>query len=214
VRIREAGNKEINRIRRPACYAHPMRAVIYSRVSTLDKGQDPERQARELRALVKNAKWQMVAQLEDRISAAKHRPALENLWKLCRARKVDVVIVHEFSRFARSTMELLRALEEFKALGIQFISLKEQVDTTTPMGKLVFTIMAGLAEFERELIRDRVRSGMANARAKGIHIGRRRATPDIAVIRQRRDQGATWRALGKEMGLSPETCRRKLLEAS
>jgi len=78
-----------------------MRAAIYSRVSTIDKGQDPERQAREMRELVKNAKWKLVSELKDQISAAKRRPNLENLWKLCRARKVDVVIVHEFSRFAR-----------------------------------------------------------------------------------------------------------------
>jgi DNA invertase Pin-like site-specific DNA recombinase len=191
-----------------------MRAVIYSRVSTLDKGQDPERQARELRALVKNAKWKMVAQLVDRISAVKKRPELESLWKLCRARKADVVIVHEFSRFARSTMELLRALEEFKALGIQFVSLKEQIDTTTPMGKLVFVIMAGLAEFERELIRERVRSGMANAKAKGTHCGRPAAELDVALIRQRRAQAASWRTIGREFGVSPETCRRALLGAN
>ena len=191
-----------------------MRAVIYSRVSTIDKGQDPERQARELRQLVKNAKWTKIAELADQISAAKHRPALEKLWKLCRERKVDVVIVHEFTRFARSTMELLRALEEFNALGIQFISLKESIDTTTPMGKLVFIIMAGLAEFERELIRERVRSGMANAKAKGTHCGRPRTGVDVALIRQRRAAAAPWRAIGREMGISPETARRALLGAS
>lgn len=185
-----------------------MRAVIYSRVSTSDKGQDPERQARDLRKLVKDAKWKMVARLVDEVSAVKKRPALENLWKLCRSRQVDVVIVHEFSRFARSTMELLRALEEFSALGIQFISLRERIDTTTPMGKLVFTIMAGLAEFERELIRERVRSGMANAKAKGKHCGRPAVDLDVPLIRYRRSQRTPWRTIARELGVSAETCRR------
>lgn len=191
-----------------------MRAVIYSRVSTIDKGQDPERQAREMRELVKNAKWKLVAELVDRKSAVKQRPELEKLWKLCRARKVDVVIVHEFSRFARSLIDLLRALEEFKAMGIQFISLREQVDTTTPVGNLMFQIVGAMAEFERAMIRERVKSGMANAKAKGQHIGRRPVLVSEAYIRARRFQGAPWRVIAEELKVSRETCRRTVKNAT
>ncbi|HKM99481.1 MAG TPA: recombinase family protein [Candidatus Binataceae bacterium] len=189
------------------------RSVLYSRVSTLDKGQDPERQAREMREFATGRRWTFL-ELVDRLSASKDRPALNELWRLCRQRKVDVVVVHEFSRFARSTVELLRSLEEFNALGVQFVSLREQIDTTTPAGKLVFTVIAALAEFEREMIRMRVRSGMANARAKGVALGRRRKVLDVAYISRRREQGATWAVIAGELRVSPDTCQRAALRAA
>jgi DNA invertase Pin-like site-specific DNA recombinase len=189
------------------------RSLLYSRVSTLDKGQDPERQAREMRDFALGRGWSML-ELVDRMSAAKERPALKELWRLCRQRKVDVVVVHEFSRFARSTIELLRALEEFNALGIQFVSLKQQIDTTTPAGKLVFAVIAALAEFEREMIRERVRSGLANARAKGVCLGRRRKILDALYIMRRREQGATWATIAGELDVSADTCQRAALRAA
>jgi DNA invertase Pin-like site-specific DNA recombinase len=189
------------------------RSVLYSRVSTLDKGQDPERQAREMREFAAGRRW-TVLELVDRLSASKDRPALNELWRLCRQRKVDVVVVHEFSRFARSTIELLRSLEEFNALGIQFVSLKEQIDTTTPAGRLVFTVIAALAEFEREMIRMRVRSGMEHARSRGVTLGRRRKIVDAVYIARRREQGATWATIASELGVSSDTCQRVALRAA
>jgi putative DNA-invertase from lambdoid prophage Rac len=200
-----------------------MRAAIYARVSTLEKDQkhgqerpkqDPERQSREMREHTKHRGWKLLHQLTDRMSATKERPALQELWKLCRARKVDVVLVHEFSRFARSTVELLRALEEFQALGIQFVSLKEQIDTTTPAGKLVFTVIAAICEFERSMIRERVKSGMAHARAKGVVLGRKRKVLDTSYIVRRREQGATWGQIAAELEVSPDTCQRAALRAA
>jgi DNA invertase Pin-like site-specific DNA recombinase len=188
-------------------------SLLYSRVSTLDKGQDPERQAREMREFAAGRRWEFV-ELVDRLSASKDRPALNELWRLCRQRKIDVVVVWEFSRFARSTIELLRSLEEFQALGIQFVSLKEQIDTTTPAGKLVYTVIAALAEFEREMIRMRVRSGMAHAKAKGVTLGRRRKVLDPLYIARRREQGATWAAIASELGVSSDTCQRAALRAA
>jgi putative DNA-invertase from lambdoid prophage Rac len=193
-----------------------MRAAIYARVSTLEREQkqDPERQSREMREHTKARGWKLLHQLTDRMSAAKDRPALQELWKLCRARKVDVVLVHEFSRFARSTVELLRALEEFQALGIQFVSLKEQIDTTTPAGKLVFTVIAAICEFERSMIRERVKSGMAHAKAKGVVLGRRRKVMDTSYIAKRRAQGASWPAIASELGVSIDTCQRAMVNAA
>jgi DNA invertase Pin-like site-specific DNA recombinase len=102
----------------------------------------------------------------------------------------------------------VNALEEFRSLGIDFVSLHEGVDTTTPNGRLVFGIFASIAEFERELIRDRVRSGLASARAKGKRLGRPRSEVDIARIASLRDSGASWRTISHEMGLAVGTLHK------
>ena len=111
-------------------------------------------------------------------------------------------------QFARSLRQLVNALEEFRSLGIDFISLHEGVDTSTPNGRLVFEIFASIAEFERELIRDRVRSGLAAARAKGKRLGRPRVYVDRSRIIQLRTQGLAWAAIAKEMGIGEGTVRR------
>jgi len=100
------------------------------------------------------------------------RPELDRLMADAHKRRFDVVIVWKFDRFARSVSHLLRALETFKALGIEFVSFSEQLDTATPAGKLVFTVLGAVAELERSLIIERVRAGMRNAKAKGKRIGR------------------------------------------
>jgi DNA invertase Pin-like site-specific DNA recombinase len=126
----------------------------------------------------------------------------------CRKRLVDGVVVYRYDRFARSLRQLVNALEEFRALGIEFISLHEGVDTSTPNGRLVFGIFASIAEFERELIRDRVRSGLAAARAKGRQLGRPRVEADAKRIASLRDCGASWRTVSREVGVSVRTVRR------
>jgi DNA invertase Pin-like site-specific DNA recombinase len=127
---------------------------------------------------------------------------------VCRKRQVDALIVYRYDRFARSLRQLVNALEEFRSLGIDFVSLHEGVDTSTPNGRLVFGIFATIAEFERELIRDRVRSGLASARAKGKRLGRPRAEADATQIARLRDSGVSWRAIGRELGISVRTARR------
>ena len=117
-------------------------------------------------------------------------------------------MVYRFDRFARSTRHLVNALDEFRALGVQFISVHEAIDTTTPMGRLAFQIFAAIAEFERELIRERVRSGMAEAKAKGKHVGRPSRNLEQATIRQMRALGATWQAVAEALGVGESTCRK------
>jgi DNA invertase Pin-like site-specific DNA recombinase len=150
------------------------RVGIYARVSTPDgKGQSPEMQLRELREHCERRGWQMVGEYVDRMTGSKDsRPELDRLTADAHKRRFDVVIVWKFDRFARSVSDLLRALETFKALGIEFVSFSEQLDTSTPAGKLVFTVLGAVAELERSLIIERVRAGMRNARAKGKRIGR------------------------------------------
>src|SRR5580700_5172551 len=146
-----------------------MKAAIYARVSTANGGQSPEMQLIELRQYCQRRGWEIEAEYVDTgISGAKEsRPQLDRLLADCRKRQVDAVVVYRYDRFARSLRQLVNALCEFNELGIQFISLHEGVDTSTANGRLVFGIFASIAEFERELIRERVRSGIAVARARG-----------------------------------------------
>jgi DNA invertase Pin-like site-specific DNA recombinase len=124
------------------------------------------------------------------------------------------VVVWKFDRFARSVSHLLRALETFKALGIEFVSLSEQIDSSTPMGKMVFTILGSVAEMERSMIAERVRAGMKNARAKGKHIGRPRVSVDAKHIYQLFALGTPWRRIGEQLGVSARTAKRIALGTS
>lgn len=187
-----------------------MKAAIYARVSVGEK-QDPEMQIREMLEFCRRREWDEVESFTDRMSSGKVRPELERLKALCRKRKFDVVIVYRFDRFARSLVELVNALEEFRVLGIDFISLHESMDTLTPQGKLMFAINAAFAEFERALIRERVRSGIANARAKGKRLGRPSRNPDVEQIRALRDAGRSWRHIATVMRIPVTTVRRALL---
>ena len=142
------------------------------------------------------------------------RPALDRLIVACRKRLVDGVVVYRYDRFARSLRQLVNALEEFRTLGIDFISLHESVDTSTPNGRLVFGIFASIAEFERELIRDRVRSGLASAKAKGKQLGRPRREVDAAQVALLRHQGRSWAAIAVELGIGEGTVRRAALASA
>ena len=189
-----------------------MRATIYARVSTAHNGQDPEVQLREIREYCQRRGWSIAGEYVDvGISGAKERrPELDRLLADAHRRRFDAVVVWKFDRFARSVSHLLRALETFKALGIEFVSLSEQVDTSTPTGKMVFTVLGAVAELERSLIAERVRAGLRNARAKGKRLGRPRVAVDPARIAALRAQGRSWRKLCAETGLSKGTAQRAL----
>jgi DNA invertase Pin-like site-specific DNA recombinase len=144
-----------------------MKIAVYARVST-NNGQDPEMQLRELREYCQRRGWEIGREYVDAgISGAKEkRPELDELLADAHRRYFDVVVVWRFDRFARSVSHLLRALENFRSLGIEFVSLSEQVDTSTPTGKMIFTVLGAVAELERSLIAERVRAGLRNARAR------------------------------------------------
>ena len=192
-----------------------MKAAIYARVST-HSGQNPQIQLEEVRAYCQRRGWQVAAEYVDTgISGSKERrPALDRLLADCKRKLVDAVVVYRYDRFARSLRQLVNALEDFRALGIEFVSLHEGVDTSTPNGRLVFGIFASIAEFERELIRDRVRSGLASARAKGKRLGRPRVTTDAIRIARLREQGLSWAKIAAELGLGEGTVRRAALESA
>jgi DNA invertase Pin-like site-specific DNA recombinase len=185
------------------------RAAIYVRVST-HNGQNPEMQQEEVREYCRRRGWQIAGEFVDEgISGSKERrPALDRLLSDCRKRLVDAVVVYRYDRFARSLRHLVNALDEFRALGIDFVSLHEGVDTSTPNGRLVFGIFASIAEFERELIRHRVRSGLAHAKSRGRKLGRPRAAVDASKVAFLRAQGHSWAAISAELGISKGTAQR------
>lgn len=184
-----------------------MLAAVYSRVSTVGHGQDPAVQTRELREYCERRGWEVFDCYEDvGVSGKKDsRPQLNRLMRDAHARHFDTVICWRFDRFSRSVSHLCRALETFNALDIQFVSLCEQVDTNTPTGKLVFTILGAVAEGERNLIAERVRSGLRNARAKGKRLGRPTKSVDIEKINALRASGHSWRTIAGMMKLSVGT---------
>jgi DNA invertase Pin-like site-specific DNA recombinase len=192
------------------------RAAIYARVSTINNGQSPEMQTRELREYCERRGWNVAAEFVDLgISGSKdRRPELDKLMSDARRRKFDVVVVWRFDRFARSVRHLLRALDEFQALRVDFVSLSEALDTSTPAGRMVFTVLGAVAELERSLIAERVRAGLRNARARGVRLGRPKAVGDPDRIAALRRSGASWRAIARELGLAPETAKKMALARS
>ena len=194
------------------------RVALYARVST-NNGQDPMMQIRELREYCKHRGWPIFGEYIDRgISGAKdRRPELDRLMEDAHRRRFDVLAVWKFDRFARSVSHLLRTLETFSAVGIEFISLSEQIDTSIPTGKMVFTVLGAVAELERSLIGERVRAGLRNARAKGKRLGRPPlrdlSKVEIRHLRcDRRVARLSFRALAKKYGTSTwtafELCKR------
>jgi DNA invertase Pin-like site-specific DNA recombinase len=149
------------------------RVAIYARVSTVDRGQDPETQLLVLREYAERRNFVIVGEYVDHASGTRDdRPQFRAVLAAARKRRIDVVLVWRYDRFARSTQALVNALQEFHSLSVDFISYQENIDTTTPQGELIFTVMASLAQFERALISERVKAGMARAKAQGKPISR------------------------------------------
>jgi DNA invertase Pin-like site-specific DNA recombinase len=173
-------------------------------------------QLRELREHCERRGWTVVGEYVDvGISGIKEkRPELDRLMADAAKRRIDVVACWRFDRFARSTSHLLRALDQFRALGIDFVSYSENVDTTTPTGKMVFTVLGAVAELERSLIVERVKAGLRNARAKGKRLGRPRRFVNVQRISALRAQGLGWKAIAADMGVGVGTVLRHAAEGS
>lgn len=191
-------------------HARVVRTAIYARVSTANNGQDPKMQTRELQEYCERRGWKVSGEYVDEgVSGSKDsRPELNKLMADAHRRRFDAIVVWRFDRFARSVSHLLRALETFKALGVEFVSLSEQVDTSTPTGKMIFTVLGAVAELERSLIAERVKAGLRNARAKGKRLGRPRVIVDAARIGSLRAHGRTWREITAELGVSKGSAQR------
>jgi DNA invertase Pin-like site-specific DNA recombinase len=190
-----------------------MRVAIYTRISTGEQNADMQRT--ELTEYCNFRKWDVVKIYSDVISGSKdRRPALDQLMADAKRGKFDVLVVWRFDRFARSTRFLLESLEMFNSLGIDFVSLRESIDTSTATGKLVFTILGAVAELERSNIRERVVAGQKAAKRRGVRFGRPQVQVDIREIETLRKQGQTWRQIALAMGTSEDTLLRRVQKAS
>jgi DNA invertase Pin-like site-specific DNA recombinase len=141
------------------------------------------------------------------------RPELDKLMGDARKRRFDAVVVWRFDRFARSTKHLLAALEEFRSLGVQFISYQENMDTSSPLGQALFTIVSAVAQLERDLIRERVTAGIRNARANGKKLGRPTSAVDRDRILQLKTEGQSLRQIAANLGVGYGTVRSRLASA-
>ena len=190
------------------------RAALYARVSTTGHGQDVGLQVEELERVAEQRGWEVIGVYTDKgISGSKDtRPELDDMMAACRRGQVDLVAVWRFDRFARSTRHLLTAMEEFRGLGVDFMSLHEQVDTSTPMGKAMFTIIGAVAELERDILRERVQAGVDRAKAAGKHCGRPRMEMDLRPALALLAQGRTLKETARILGVSRNTLRRRLRE--
>jgi DNA invertase Pin-like site-specific DNA recombinase len=193
----------------------PKRAAIYARVSTL-VGQSPQMQLDVLREFAGRRELEVVAEFVDHgaSGARARRPALDDLMDSARKRTLDVVLVYRFDRFARSVRHLVAALDEFDSLGVDFVSYSESLDTSTPMGRAMFSIIGALAELERRIVVERSVEGQRRARARGKHVGRPRRPVDEARILQLCADGRSLRAIARDTGVSRTVVTRVVHEAA
>ena len=181
-----------------------LRVALYARVSTLDKGQDPETQLIQLREYAKRRNFEIIGEFIDYASGtSEERKQYKLMIEAAKKRKIDVVLVWRYDRFARSTQALVNALKEFKNLGIDFISYQENIDTTTPTGELIFHVMASLAQFESSLISERVKAGMQRAKAQGKNISRPKlAKNKLNRIMELKEQGLSMNQISIQSGVA------------
>jgi DNA invertase Pin-like site-specific DNA recombinase len=187
------------------------RVALYARVSTSNGQQDPEMQLRELREYAKHRGLIIIGEYVDRMSGSKDsRPALNQLMTDASRRKFDTVLVWKLDRFGRSLRHLVNAIAELEALGVAFISFRDNLDLSTPSGRLMFHVVSAMAEFERALIQERVKAGLRNAKAKGKRLGRPRADVDLSQVEALRASGASWREIAGKLGIGLGTVHRSL----
>ena len=187
-----------------------MKIALYSRVSTA--GQDTEVQLQPMRAHAVQRGWIIVEEFVDHgFSGAKERrPALDRLMKAAWTGQFQAVLVFRFDRFARSTKHLISGLEKFRSLNINFISLQEQFDTSTPIGQAMFSIIGAMAQLERDIIRERVKAGLDRARTRGVRLGRPVASAQSDEVIDLKGQGLSVPEIAQRLRCSRSTVKRRM----
>jgi DNA invertase Pin-like site-specific DNA recombinase len=188
-----------------------LRVALYARVSTMHS-QNPEMQLAELREYGARRGWEIISEYVDEgISGSRERrPQLDRLMADAHRRKFDLIAVWKIDRFGRSLKHLVNALADLDSLGVAFVSLRDNIDLSTPSGRLMFQIIGAMAEFERSLIQERVRAGLRNAVARGVRLGRPKRMVDAAEIAHLRAAGASWREVAEQMHIGVGTAIRAL----
>src|SRR6267378_2719993 len=189
-----------------------MKVALYTRVSTRDKGQDTEVQARELREYAERRGWSIVEEFSDYVSGAKEfRPALDEMMKAAKRRKFDAVLCWKLDRVGRSLKHLVNLLAELEAVGVALVSFSDNLDLSTPQGRLMFQIIGAMAEFERSLICERVKAGIAHRKAQGKKFGGRTAKRlDMAEVTRMREGGASMAEIARALNVSAGTIHSRL----
>lgn len=189
-----------------------MRAALYARVSTTDKDQDVDMQLHELREFAQKRRWEALEFVDEGVSGARaKRPALDEMLKAVKARRVDVVIVWRLNRLGRNLSHLIHLLQDFQVLGVAFVSLKENIDMTTATGRLMAHLVGAFAEFELDQMKDNVRAGIENARRKGKRIGRKPIPPiTLSRILELHKAKKSIRAIAKTSGAGVGTVQRTI----
>src|SRR5664280_2076733 len=192
-----------------------MRVALYARVSTCN-GQSPEMQLAELREYASRRGWEVFSEYVDLgISGSKEsRPELNRLMANAHRRNFDVVLCWKVDRFGRSLKHLVNALADLDSYGVAFVSLRDNLDLSTPTGRLMFQIIGAMAEFELSLTKERVKCGLVNARANGKRLGRPRRVTDGDRILQMKAEGASLREIANAMGIGYGTVRKRLRQVS
>jgi len=189
------------------------KTALYARVSTADQKTGLESQIRALKEYCERKKLnEFELYTDENFSGAKvSRPSLDRMMESVRKNEISTVVCYSFSRFARSTTHLLSALEEMKEYATEFVSITEQIETNSPMGRAFFTVIAAISQLERELIVERVKNGLRNAKLKGIHIGRKKTRPS-ELIRVLRRSGLSYSAIAKVTNVSEGAIGAELSE--
>ena len=186
------------------------RAAVYLRVSTAEQSVSTQEHA--VKRYCELQGWAIVEVFRDEgvSGSADHRPALDRLKEEIACDRFDVVVVWKFDRLARSTGHLLECLELFRRHGADFVSVTESIDTSSHMGRMVFSFLAAIAEFERGLIRERVTAGLRRAQAEGKHCGRPRKEFDLVEAVRLRKMGLGYKRISAAMGIPKSTVQRHL----
>src|SRR5271166_3576030 len=187
------------------------RVALYARVSTLN-GQDPEMQLRELREYASRRGWAVFGEYVDQgVSGSKEsRPQLNRLTADAHRRTFDAVLVWKIDRYGRSLKHLVNALADLSAYGVAFVSFRDNLDLSTPSGRLMFQVIGAMAEFERSLIQERVKAGLRNARAKGKRFGRPRVEIDAVKVAELRRDGLSWSQVCRTLNVSKGSAQRSV----
>jgi DNA invertase Pin-like site-specific DNA recombinase len=188
-----------------------LRVGLYARVSTHE--QVTENQLRDLRQYAADRVWEIHDEYVDHgLSGAKSsRPALDRMMDDARKKRFDLIVVWRFDRFARSVKHLVLALEELRGLGVGFVSYSESIDTSSPLGQAIFTIIAAMAELERNIIIERVHAGLRRARSQGKRIGRPAGLKvDVQSVAHLMESGMSFRDAARELGVSIGTIQRAM----